>query len=382
MSMPASPSTSHGTTGPGNERVVYLLGAGATQGCIAHVGGRQNLLMRELAEPISEALRVSVSSAHPGMLRLINDVVMSGSPNLDFEQLITFLEDSPSLDYREFSNQVRNVFSSVLRDELDKAETQFGTKCSELYAALVDMHEIAGSGESLSGFLTLNYDVLLEQAIDRLDMTVDYGVTTTKGASTRKAVKVLKMHGSFGWAQEWPITAELRNSPGFWIPPGIRKPKNEYPFNAIWGSARELLDCDVLRIIGCSLGANDWDLVSLLFSTRHTHATARPYRIEVISSYGTAARIRDAFPYLDVLSLPELPKVGEHIVSEALGIAPTPYSTLSDNQREEVVDKLKSPRNSFQYWLTQMSDAIMRDLGDLSTRFNVFREFAEGVGSP
>jgi hypothetical protein len=373
----ATPTTDIESTGGSVQQVVYLLGAGATQGCISHAGGRQNLLMSGLADPISEELRHNISGAHPGVERLINDVVTSDSPGLAFEQLITFLEDCPTRVYRNFSNLVRDAFSSVLRGRLDQAVEELGPDCSRLYAALVDMHEVSGFGESLSGFLTLNYDVFLEQAlVNHLKFGVDYGVASiAPSSSDRRTVKVLKMHGSFGWSEEWPIRAELNHSSEFWIPPGIRKPKNDYPFNAIWGSARELLACDVLRIIGCNLGPNDWDLVSLLFSTRHTHATAQPYRIEVISGHETARRIRESFPYLEVQWLPELPVVGEQIVSESLGLGPMPFSTLSEEQQQQVVRTLGTISNPFHYWLTQMGEAMTRDLASLFTTSGVFEEF-------
>lgn len=368
------PPTPPGSPVGGREqRVVYLLGAGATQGCISHAGSRHNLLMSGLAGPISEALQAAAT--HPGITRLINDVLMSESPGLDFEQLITFLEDSPTRIYRDFSDQIRDAFSSVLIERLDAVEKELGQNSSRLYAALVDMYSVQGTAETLGGFLTLNYDLLLERALIELGRGVDYGVNTSTLGDPSSAVKVLKLHGSFGWSEEWPIHAELRHTPGFWIPPGIRKSKNEYPFNAIWGSARELLACDVLRIIGCNLGPNDWDLVSLLFSTRHTHASAQPYRIEVISDFATAERIKKSFPYLDVSWLPELPGVGEQVVGEALQVDPVSFSTLSEEHQKQVTAWLGSNvGNPFRYWLTLMGEAMATDR-DLSTQSGIFDSF-------
>ena len=39
-----------------------------------------------------------------------NEVVVP-EPHLDIEQLITFLEDSPATDYRQFADDLRDVFS-------------------------------------------------------------------------------------------------------------------------------------------------------------------------------------------------------------------------------------------------------------------------------
>ena len=43
----------------------------------------------------------------------------------------------------------------------------------------------------------------------------------------------------------------------------------------IWDKARELLDCDVLRIIGSSLSMNDWELVSLVHTTQKLRKSKR-----------------------------------------------------------------------------------------------------------
>ena len=249
-------------------------------------------------------------------------------------------------------------------------------------AVLVDMHEVAGNEERLQGFLTLNYDVFLERAIvEELGREVDYGIAHRSHSQTVSPITVLKMHGSFGWSRNWPIETQLRHSAGVWIPPGIKKPKNDYPFNVIWGRARELLDCDVLRIIGCNLGPNDWDLVSLLFSTRHTHTSAPPYAIEVISGFETADRIRNLFPYLEIRWLPELPRIGDQIVSELLGSAPRQFNSLPKKLQSEATDKARDAiKNPFSYWLAQMGGALMTDVGDLTTQSGAFQAFTDSMG--
>ncbi len=380
MTDQAAPPLAESRSESSGSRVVYLLGAGATQGCIAHSGSRHKLVMSGLAEPIFEELQRVVEEKyrnHSGITRLVNDVMLAES-GFDIEQLITFLDDSPTLAYRTFSSELRDVFSSVLIDRLADVERELGVVRSRLYAALVDMHDVEGFGESLGGFLTLNYDVLLEHAIDHhLELDVDYGITAS--IPSRRTITVLKMHGSLGWSPEWPIRAELSDNPGIWIPPGLRKPKNDYPFNAIWGLARELLDCDILRIVGCNLGPNDWDLVSLLFSTRYTHANAAPYRIEVIAEYETVQRIRELFPYLEVLWLPDLPRVGKQIVGELLGAKPRRFAELSEGEQEAVISKARqSIGNPFSYWLTQMGEAMATDLPSLTTSTGVFEKFVDG----
>ncbi len=370
--------------GDGSCRVVYLLGAGATQGCISHSGSQQNLIMSALSQPISQALRHRVNEKyqnHSGIHRLVNEALVS-EQYLDIEQLITFLEDTPATEYREFANDLRDVFSCVLKARLKKVESELASSRSGLYAALVDMHEVAGNEERLQGFLTLNYDVLLERAIVKeLGREVDYGIGPGRVDGRGREITVLKMHGSFGWSRNWPIEPELQHGAGVWIAPGIKKPKNDYPFNIIWGRARELLDCDLLRIIGCNLGPNDWDLVSLLFSTRHTHSSALPYEIEVISGLDTVNRIRKQFPYLEVRWLPELPRIGDQIVGEVLGSKPRRFDRLSEELQSQANHKAqKSITNPFLYWLTLMGEDLLTEVGDLSTESGVFRDFADAMG--
>lgn len=384
MDEQATAAVAQEAAGNRDKRVVYLLGAGATQACISQLGSRRNIVMSGLEGPIFEELRRRATNEkyadHSGIARLVNEVMVSES-GLDIEHLITFLEDSPGEVYRQFSVDLRETFSSVLRGELDKIEQELGSAHSRLYAALIDMHNVDGIGESLRGFLTLNYDVVLEHAIEQhLRSKVDYGVTIGESSATDagRSVRVLKMHGSFGWSQDWPIKVQAGEVPGCWIPPGLRKPKNEYPFNAIWGLARELLDCDVLRIIGCNLGPNDWDLVSLLFSTKHTHATAAPYRVEVISSLENATRIKSLFPYLDVRSLVELPRVGQQIISELIGAEPQSLEQLPEGLRTEVIsNSRRAIPNPFSYWLTQMGEAMITDVGSIETEFGIFEQFIQ-----
>jgi hypothetical protein len=187
------------------------------------------------------------------------------------------------------------------------------------------------------------------------------------------------LHGSFGWKHAWPISRQEAYEAPFWIPPGILKAKDEYPFNLLWGLARELLDCDVLRIIGCNLGPNDWDLLSLLFATRHTHATrSTPYRIEVIDSPQAAARLREAFPYLEVRSIYEAGLAGERLLFEVSGGQEKTYSDLSpDNQQR--VDGLIANENWFHIWLQHMAEGLYESLGSITTERGSFERLMEAA---
>lgn len=287
------------TEPPAQRRVTYLLGAGATQGAIGHAGGETDQLMSGLATDLARRMHILVDTDYasdPDLLRLVNSIV---DDKADFEQLITFFEDAPSAHLCAFGRSLRDVFSDVLRAKLLEIHDEIDDRVSDLFAALIDMHLVEGNPERLAGVLSLNYDAFVERAIiGTLRGEVDYGISAPDSASP--AIRLLKLHGSFGWSDSWPVEFSLEHSGTNWIPPGIRKIKDRYPFNTLWGMARDVLDCDVLRIIGCNLGPNDWDLVSLIFGSKFAHRSRAPMEIEVIGSIQTARAIADRFPYLYV----------------------------------------------------------------------------------
>jgi hypothetical protein len=313
---------------------------------------------------------------HPGIRHLVNDVV---DDQTDFEQLLTFLTDTPSARYQEFAERLKTVFSTVLRGALDGVQDEVGEEHAKLYAVLVDMHQVESLGEALAGFLTLNYDSFLEHAIQRVHgRGVDYGVHIDGVEAATDLIPVLKLHGSFSWRHTWPIALGGDIGPGLWIPPGIRKAKGDYPFNAIWGAARALLDCDVLRIIGCNLGPNDWDLVSLLFTTMHGRELTPPYEIEVVGWPSLAARIAEVFPYLNVRSLLEIPQIGPQLIAEVLGGAPEEFDALDATQQDVAVSNAGSKiANPFEQWLRLKGEVMVRDLPTIETDLGLFSDFVE-----
>lgn len=382
MTVPAPRLPGH-DPGPNEppRRVVYLLGAGATQGAVHFAGSAARLVMPGLIERLLERTReayIEEFGDHLGLKHLVNDVV---GDDTDFEHLLTFLEDAPSGDYQKFAHRLKQVFSVVLRTALDDVRRELGDKHSNLYAVLLDMHEVPDAGEQLAGFLTLNYDAFLEHAIEQtLGRTVDYGVQVKepRGDGATDAIPVLKLHGSFSWRHTWPIEVAEGVIAGLWIPPGIRKAKGEYPFNSIWGVARELLDCDVLRIIGCNLGPNDWDLVSLLFTTMHGRESGQPYEIEVVGWPRDAARIAAAFPYFDVRSLLEIPEIGPQLVAEVLGGDAVGFPDLDEPEQTRAVDSANSKiANPFEHWLRLKGELMLSDLPTLETHHGLFSKFVE-----
>lgn len=357
------------------DRVVYLLGAGATQACVDAVNCQRGTLMSHLNSDLIGRLRhLSTSDMYrkdPSIQRLVNNVIQMET---DFEQVITFLDQAPSHLHQSLATDLRHIFEEVLRGRFsDIRQERNDTTPNELYYQLLDMHFLEGLSEELNGCITLNYDNYLELAIAQCPtLQCDLGIPSSTVPTDCQSIRVVKLHGSFGWADVWPI-AEAEDGT-LWIPPGIQKEKSRYPFNLLWGFARELLDCDVLRIIGCDLGPNDWDLISLLFTTRHANNARPPYRVEVIDAPHTARRIQNMFPYLEVQSLLDIEPIGSRMVSEYGGGPVERFQNLTQTRQQELIDLLGWGENWFHIWLIQRAETLHLDLGSLDTPHRAFQK--------
>ena len=350
--------------------VVYLIGAGGSHASIQAVGSSRSILMRDLTIRLASAVRRLVTSedTYRPLANVVNEII----DDADFEHIITFFDESPSALHRDFANQLRRIFEAVLIEQLSQIEQELGTARVALYSALLDMYNITGNNEHLQAILTLNYDNYIEGAAQEVyEAPVNFGIADTDAAGPR--LVLLKLHGSFWWQDVWPIRPRERDqtTTPLWIPPGIRKAKDRYPFNLVWGLAREVLDCDLLRVVGCRLGPSDWDLISLLFSTRHSHFTrSRPYAVEVIDSPEHAANLKSRYPYLDIRSILEIEThdIGQNFVSEITGGPPRRFADLPTEEAQEIVTaSSRLEFNWFRMWLVQMAEGLHRDLGPEAT---------------
>ena len=357
----------------GSKRVAYLIGAGGSHACVKTLGSTNGILMSDLATELVAGIKhlVQSNAQYRPLLPVVNEIV---GEEADFEHLITFFDESPSAVHRAFADGMREVFEEVLNGRLQEIEMEYGSKRVSLYAALFDMYNVTGIDESLHGVLTLNYDDYIEVAAAEIHDS--HRIDLDFGASTNEARRswFLKLHGSFAWEDAWPIRRREAGSSSrpLWIPPGIRKGKERYPFNLLWGLARDVLNCDVLRVIGCRLGPSDWDLISLLFGTRHANRDRDlPYPIEIIDSPKNAARLQESYPYLGVKSLFEIDTlgVGRNLVGEFLGTAPCRYDALSDADTTRLRELVEDTGNEnwFRRWLVQMGEGLQATLGEEST---------------
>ena len=95
-------------TGSSCPRVVYLIGAGASHGCVKRANSQQGILMRDLGQPLNDKLHEVIDkdfSENNSLKDLVNEVI---NENTDFEHVITFLDDSPSRVHRDFADRMRS----------------------------------------------------------------------------------------------------------------------------------------------------------------------------------------------------------------------------------------------------------------------------------
>ena len=361
-------------------RVVYLIGAGGSQACISSIGSPHKLLMKDLVAPLSERLNELIVNNVPednGIKYLVNSV-MDGTTNV--EQVITFLEDAPSVRHRELADIMRTAFEDVLRATLDLIAQDAGADAVRLYKVLLDLHNISDYPETLRGIITTNYDEYLEAAIEEVySDAVDFGIQVDPPPLAKVKFPLVKLHGSFGWEDSWPI----QRNPGsghttLWIPPGIYKDKRNYPFNVLWGLARELLSCDLLRVVGFSLGPNDWDLISLLFASRHLNSS-KPLSIEIIDAPLQAHNLKKTFPYLELSSMLESEPIGSQLISELTGRPSPPFAELSNDDQQNLIEALGWDQNWFEVWLIARVETLFVDLGTVSTSSGIVQQFFENV---
>ena len=125
------------------------------------------------------------------------------------------------------------------------------------------------------------------------------------------------------------------------------------------------------------MGSNDWDLISLLFTSRHVNDQYVPYQIEIIDSPGNAHRLKQQFPYLEVRSIVEIEEIGKQIVGELMQSEPTEFDDLSGDQKEWLISDDGPLANWFAMWLEQMAEQMVTDLGSVDTASGHFERLLQ-----
>ena len=343
------------------KKVAYLIGAGATEGAAKFHGFQKSLLMEGLQDDISELLN---KQSIPGIQWAMNEL----ETGANLERLVSLFEYSGTSKHLEIAKALRNAFRIVLEKRLSEISNHF---IPELLVALVDMHRINGLGEEIIAILTTNYEDLIERSIQKIHGGINYPIQIIPNGMTypmaQSAPPILKLHGSFNWKSEYPISFAGpgdRNDDGIWIPPGVMKRKESYPFNILWGKAKELLNCDVLRIIGSSLSQNDWELVALISIAQGMGYKSEPaFSIELINSPQTKSDILKTHHYLEVVGLDDMIDVREFIKKTYY-----PSDKMVDENKFDEALKLALGGNVFELWLRAKGEKMLDDGISLDTK--------------
>ncbi len=269
------------------DKVVYLTGAGAICAEMEHQGIESNLSMRGIGSTVS---RMSESRKGPYSILRKN---FSIPQDQDIEVILSLLEGHKGLDLSPFKTvcpELRQLFREYLLTEINGKSL-----VPKIHNSLLHIHNKYGpnmgeNGESLLGILTLNYDSILDAAFHDIYGIIDYGYITTPPQEKphSKVPLLLKMHGSFNWCIEKDELAvsgkfeqlDYKDKCTGWMPPSVYKKPHEKVFPELWEKASNLLtECDVLRVLGCSLRSEDFALISLIFSAQ---VMSKPFRIELI----------------------------------------------------------------------------------------------------
>jgi hypothetical protein len=283
------------------KKVAYLFGAGITQAELDFVGSGIKVLAAQLIDGIEKRLNLS-SNIIKNLIS--NDLFIR---DVDIEQLISLFESTGTTKDTKAACFLKNSYMIEISTRLAKMDINNSKFQPLLMLALFEMHHHYGPAleEEMTGILTLNYDDFAERALQSVYHAFGCGfkIAQSHTYNFKDEPILLKLHGSFNWSNDFPPSIHSVHSKNseqcLWIPPGVDKKKEKYPFNILWGKAKEVLDCDVLRVIGCSLSRNDWQLISLLNSTMRSHH----FIIECIDYDNVGQDKSDKYPYLDIISI-------------------------------------------------------------------------------
>jgi len=333
-----------------SKQIVYIIGAGASQAEASHKGGEPVSMMMKNS-PIGDgvASRVIARSGINRDLDLIDEV--------DIEKLISLLAATGKKKYIQQAEALRRAYFEELVESLAKTGV---LENPELAITLLEFHKNVNykKSEVLSGIINLNHDTLFQCASQEVHGCINIGFAFNSkffsNGSGEKAPIIVQLHGSFNWTKAIPIrvlnlTANSKyDTDILWIPPTTLKESKDYPYNKLMGLSYELLtkECDILRIIGCSLSQNDWNLISLIFNAQYFQYYSnnkRCFRIELIMDQKTGKNIEREYSYLKNL---------------------VPIGFLKDGDFSAYKEELISQEmeNPFKYWLkTKMQYHIKLD---------------------
>lgn len=244
--------------------VAYLFGAGATQAELSNYSPDKMSDANYLAK--YSLLLASVSK------RVCNDAkrdkdftrqihrLLSTAGLSNIELFVSLLEENQVDTAADIVDKLKSRIQKDILVRLKHRQEHF-----YLHKALFEFHKKKQARETLIGIISLNYDRIIDEAYELVHRKKPNYCLSSPTARD-DGIPLLKLHGGFD--------LEYRNKKLPIITPAVRKNYLRLPYNFIWGRALELLmDCEVLRVVGCSLSQNDLGLIDLLFKAHMSRKT-------------------------------------------------------------------------------------------------------------
>ena len=258
-------------------------------------------------------------------------MVSTGTGSLNIELLISLLENSRIKESEWKTSYLKNLVKKDITTILTKPKPQM--RRFYLHRALLEFHahEKVKTKEVLLGLVSLNYDNVLDAAYKTVHKkSPNYSFSLNEN-DQYDVIPLLKLHGSFNWDR---VKIRGRTRRLEIIPFGTTKNYLHIPYNFIWSRALELLiQCDILRVIGCSLSQNDIHLIDLLFKAHLERG--RAFEIQIIDLDSTGEQIRKNYGFL--------PKI----------------KILTEIERTLVPDS--EPQNAFKLWLANKGRRMLKE---------------------
>lgn len=291
------------------EKIVYLFGAGATHAELMNILPRlasDDRLQRRLGLLTSHLSARVMTEARStrGFLRDLEfleppkkpesvDPAMGPSGAMNIELLISLIENSRIRKWEEKTRKLKSLVQTDIEGILQHRKVRF-----YLHKALLELHGLL-ENEELIAIISLNYDDVLDQAYKEVrGENPNYCSSFDRESRRSKQIPLLKLHGSFNWGNGISIRGRKRKVDI--IPLGSNKNYLHTPYNFIWTRALEVLvECDTLRVIGCSLSQNDSHLVDLLFKAHleKTPERMEAFKIEIIAKETVGKTIRSNYGF-------------------------------------------------------------------------------------
>jgi hypothetical protein len=326
-----------------SQNVIYLFGAGSTHGEAKFQNDSLNLLTKEIVLGIINRINKEKIKS---LYQVINELARDANI---IEHLITLYESIGTSEHYKVSQELKKLFRKEILFRLQK----FDTTTPKLLCSLFDIYNVKKIDEKLLGIFTLNYDSLIETAIKKTIGDIDYSFRIDSDINkklNRNSIKLLKLHGSFDWKKDFPVKViddgkTLDESEIAWIPPGVDKKRDIYPFFNLWSAAKEFTNCNILRVIGCSLNRNDWALITLIYTIQKLNEK-NDFSIELIDFDDSSSSKKREYPYLRIKSLLEITECERYLRD----LYPMTDKAIPTWAREPVSSS-NNKLNIFEWWL-------------------------------